>query len=211
MMLAAGAAHGEGKRNGAILPGGDAKQPVNIEAGKLDYFDKEQKLIYTGSVVATQGTAKLKASVLTIFLASKTSAKAADAKATDWKAADGKANDAAGKGSSNQVQRMTAEGPVTMVQKDQIGTGDNAAYDKAADTVVLTGNVVLTQGENVTKGDKLVYDLKTGHATVSGKRVSGMFKTGSDTPGPSAPARDGAAGKEDDLTPRRAGVRSSSR
>ena len=194
IVLAAGGAQAQGKRNGAILPGGDSKQPINIEAGKLDYFDKEQKLIYTGSVVATQGTSKLKSSVLTIFLASKSAAKGGEAK-----------GDAAGTGSANQVQRMVAIGPVTMVQKDQVGTGDNAVYDKAADTVVLSGNVVLTQGENVTKGDKLVYDLKSGHATVTGKRVSGMFKTGNDTTAPAA----GADGE--DAASRRAGVRSSSR
>ena len=192
VLAAADGAHAQGKRNGAILPGGDSKQPINIEAGKLDYFDKEQKLIYTGSVVATQGASRLKASVLTIFLASKTALKGKEPK-----------GDAAAGGSANQVQHMDAAGPVTMVQKDQVGTGDNAVYDKAADTVVLSGNVVLTQGENVTKGDKLVYDLKSGHATVTGKRVSGMFKTGNDTPA--------AVGLDsDDAAPRR-GARSSSR
>ena len=193
IVLAAGGAQAQGKRNGAILPGRDSKQPINIEAGKLDYFDKEQKLIYTGSVVATQGTSKLKSSVLTIFLASKTAAKGGEAKG----------GDTPGGGSANQVHHMVAAGPVTMVQKDQVGTGDNAVYDKAADTVVLSGNVVLTQGENVTKGDKLVYDLKSGHATVTGKRVSGMFKTGNDAP---------AAGADgDEAAPRRVGVKSSSR
>ena len=142
MVLVAGAAQAQGKRGGSILPGGDSKQPINIEAGKLDYFDKEQKLIYTGSVVATQGSSRLKSSVLTIFLAPKTAAKGGEAKS----------GDAAGGGSGNQVQHMIAAGPVTMVQKDQVGTGDNAVYDKTADTVILSGNVVLTQGENITKG-----------------------------------------------------------
>lgn len=156
-----GTALAQAKRGGAILPGGDTRQPIAIEAAKLDYFDKEQKLIYTGEVVATQGASKLKASILTIFLAAK-----AQAGATT----EG--------GGSKQVRHMVAEGPVTMVQKDQVGTGDHAVYDKAADTVVMTGNVVLTQGSNVTKGDKLVYDLKSGHATVTGARVVGMFDTG---------------------------------
>ena len=194
LVLVVGVAQAQGKRSGAILPGGDSKQPINIEAAKLDYFDKEQKLIYTGSVVATQGASRLKSSVLTIFLASKTAAKSTDSKS----------GDTAGGGSGNQVQHMIAAGPVTMVQKDQVGTGDNAVYDKAADTVVLTGNVLLTQGENVTKGDKLVYDLKTGHATVTGKRVSGMFKMGNDAPGPAADPTGEAA-------PRRTGLKSSSR
>lgn len=164
------AAFGQAKRGGAILPGGDTKQPIAIEAGKLDYFDKEQKLIYTGNVVATQGASKLKASVLTILLVAKAAAKDGEP------AADG--------GTSKQVRHMIADGPVTMVQKDQVGTGDHAVYDKVADTVVMTGNVVLTQGTNITKGDKLVYDLKSGHATVTGARVVGMFDTGESTAKP---------------------------
>ena len=70
---------------------------------------------------------------------------------------------------------------------------------------MLSGNVVLTQGENVTKGDKLVYDLKTGHATVTGKRVSGMFSTGNYVASPAVGADSG------NVDTRRAGVRSSSR
>ena len=147
------------KKTSAVLPGGNSKQPINIEAVKLDYFDKEQKLIYTGNVVATQGDSKLRASVLTIYLTPKNP----DAPAST--------------ASTNQVQRMVAAGPVTMLQRDQVGTGDSGVYEKASNSVVLTGNVTLSQGPNVTKGDKLIYDLKTGQAVVTG-RVKSMFIPG---------------------------------
>lgn len=197
LLVAAGdAAQAQGKKTGAILPGADSKQPINIEAGKLDYFDKEKKLIYTGSVVATQGASKLKSTMMTIFLAPKA----------------GKEGQATSGGSTNQVQRMIAVGPVTMVQKDQVGTGDNAVYDKAADTVVMTGNVVLTQGENVTKGDKLVYDLKSGHATVIGTSknpVIGIFPPGGDSATPAVKAD--AAGENASASPHRVTRKTSSR
>ncbi len=144
-------------RAAAILPGGNSKQPINIEASKLDYFDKEQKLIYTGNVVATQGDSKLKASVLTIFLTPKGGEKGGDAAP-----------------SNNSVQRMLASGPVVLVQRDQVGTGDNGVYDKASDTVILTGNVTLSQGPNVTKGEKLIYDLHSGQAVVRGGASGGV-------------------------------------
>lgn len=146
------------KSTGAILPGGNSKKPINIEALKLDYFDREQKLIYTGNVVASQGDAKLKASVLTIFLAPKSAAPEGGPAAT----------------STSQVQRMLATGPVTLVQRDQIGTGNSGVYDRGQNSVVLTGNVTLSQGPNVTKGDRLTYDLKNGQAVVTG-RVKSMF------------------------------------
>jgi lipopolysaccharide export system protein LptA len=157
---AATSAGAQKPKSGAILPGGNSNKPINIEAAKLDYFDKEQKLVYTGSVVAVQGESKLKSTVLTIFLAPK--------KAGDPQAAQS---------STSQVQRMIAKGPVTLLQRDQIGTGDNGVYDKASNTVVLTGNVTLSQGPNVTKGDRLVYDLKSGRAVVTAGAGGGPVKS----------------------------------
>jgi lipopolysaccharide export system protein LptA len=140
-----------------VLPGGDSKEPININAAKLDYFDKEQKLVYTGDVVATQGDSTLKASALVLFLTPKASGDQPGAPS-----------------SSSQLRRMEASGPVTIVSKDQIGTGDSGVYEKAENKVYLLGNVTLTQGPNVTKGDKLIYDLTTRQAVVTG-RVRSMF------------------------------------
>ena len=147
----------EKPHSGAVLPGGNSKEPVNIDAAKLDYFDKEQKLVYTGNVVATQGQSKLEATTLVIYLTPKEAAASAGVPS-----------------SSSQVRRMEAAGPVTIISKDQIGTGDSGIYEKSENKVYLIGNVTLTQGPNVTKGDKLIYDLTTKQAAVTG-RVRSMF------------------------------------
>jgi lipopolysaccharide export system protein LptA len=153
----------EKPRSGAILPGSNSKDPVNIEAAKLDYFDKEQKLIYTGKVIATQGESKLQATTLVIFLTPKEEGAKAGAPS-----------------SSSQVRRMEAAGPVTIVSKDQIGTGDSGIYEKSENKVYLIGNVTLTQGPNATKGDKLIYDLTTNQAVVTG-RVRSLFLPNNET------------------------------
>jgi lipopolysaccharide export system protein LptA len=147
-LVAAAPADAKG-RSGGILPGATAKDPLNIDAGKLDFFDKEQKLVYSGSVIVTNGPSTLKASRITIFL-------------------DDKGGGGSGATSNDRVKHIDADGPVTLVSKDQIGTGDRGSYDKAENKVYLTGNVTLTQGENVVKGDRLVYDVTTGMATVQG-------------------------------------------
>ena len=150
-------AYAEKSRSGAILPGGNSKDPINIAAAKLDYFDKEQKLVYTGNVVATQGESKLQARTLVLFLTPKDAAAQAGVPS-----------------SSSEIRRMDAAGPVTIVSKDQIGTGDSGVYEKSENKVYLIGNVTLTQGPNVTKGDQLSYDLNTNRAAVTG-RVRSMF------------------------------------
>jgi lipopolysaccharide export system protein LptA len=153
-----------------VLPGASSKEPVSIDAAKLDYFDKDQKLVYSGAVVATQGESRLKASVLTIFLES-----------------------APANSNGHQMRRMEAQGPVTITAKDQIGTGDSGVYDKAENKVFLTGRVTLSQGANITKGERLVYDLNTNQAVVlggganaQGGRVRSVFTPGESSPVPRA-------------------------
>ena len=130
-----------------MLPGSSGKDPYKVDAAKLDYFDKEQKLIYTGEVIASQGATKVRASVMTIYL--------------DKDAADN---------SQASVRRIELKGPVTVVQKDKIGTGDAGVYDRAENKWYLIGNVTLTEGTDVTRGDRLVYDLKSARAMVEGGR-----------------------------------------
>ena len=52
----------------SILPGGDSKSPISIDADKLDYFEKEGRAIYDGHVVVVQGDTRLTCSKLTIFM-----------------------------------------------------------------------------------------------------------------------------------------------
>lgn len=135
----------------------DNHEPINIQAAKLDYFDKQQKLIYRGHVVAIRGDTTLKTPVLVVYLNPK------------------EANAPKGPPSGDsQVRRMEASGPVTIIAKDQIATGDAATYEKAQNKIFLNGNVTLSQGPNVTKGDHLVYDTTTGQAVVTG-HVRSMF------------------------------------
>jgi lipopolysaccharide export system protein LptA len=173
-----------------MLPGGNSKEPISIDADKLDYFDKEQKAIYTGNVVAVQGDSRLTCAKLVIFLA-KTEPQGAAAAAPP-PAADG----GVGAG-GNQVKHMDATGPVTMVSKTQVATGDRGSYDKEQNKVWLFGNVTLSDSGNVTKGDKLTYDLTTGEAVVevdkTSGRVHGQFIPGSGT----ADAADKSTPKKD--------------
>jgi lipopolysaccharide export system protein LptA len=155
-----------------ILPGASGKEPINIDAGRLEYFDREQKAVYTGGVVAVQGESRLKTEVLTIFLDRTTSSGAGAAPATGTEP-----------GTASQVRRMEATGGVTITQKDQVGTGDRGSYDKGENKVYLFGNVTLSQGPNVTTGDKLTYDLTSGQAVVEGGRVKSLFVPGSQPEG----------------------------
>jgi lipopolysaccharide export system protein LptA len=148
-----------------LLPGSNSKDPISITADKLEYFDKEQKAIYTGNVVAVQGDSQLTCSAMTIFL-SKNDPQNSAAPAKSANAAPTPAGAGPGSGGS-QVKHMEAAGPVTVVSKTQTATGDRGTYDKDQDRIWLFGNVTLSDSAgNVTKGDKLTYVLSTGKADV---------------------------------------------
>jgi lipopolysaccharide export system protein LptA len=166
----------------SILPGGNSKDPISIDADKLVYYDKEQKATYSGNVVAIQGESKMTCSALTIFLAkneAQSTDGAAQSKDTPVPAPATGASGDTPSPSTSQVKHMDASGPVTVVSKTQVATGDRGVYDKGENKVWLFGNVTLSDGGNVTKGDKLTYDLATGQAVVevghSAQRVHGLF------------------------------------
>jgi lipopolysaccharide export system protein LptA len=168
MLALAQPALAQARKSAPIIPGGDSKAPINIDAGRLDFFDKESKLVYSGGVVARQGTATLKSKTLTIFLVKDAMKKSREAPAAA----------PAGGSSSDQVRRMEASGPVTITSKDQVGTGNRGVYDKAKNRVYLIGNPVLTQGVNIVRGGpkaQLIYDLNTSRAHITGGRVQSII------------------------------------
>ncbi|GAB6843539.1 lipopolysaccharide export system protein LptA [Methylorubrum rhodinum] len=176
---------------------GGGKGPIKIDADRLDVFDKENKAVFAGNVVAVQSDSTIRCSSLTVHYKrdrDKDPGKAADAEADKPKDANALAG--------NGIRRVECAGPVTVSQKDQVATGDNAVFDQEAKRIVLTGNVVLSQCQNVTRGSRLVYDMATGRANmdpVAGGRVSAMFVPGqggdAKAAGPKGCAQPAVAGK----------------
>ena len=160
----------------AIFPGTNSKEPISIDADKLVYYDKEHKAVYSGNVVVIQGDTKMTCTAMTVFLDHAPTQGADHAPAQGAKpTTDGQSGPSADSG----VKRLEATGPVTVISKTQVATGDNGSYDKGEGKVWLIGHVTLSDGQNVTKGDKLTYDLQTAEATVDtsakSSRVHGQF------------------------------------
>lgn len=165
--------------------GGDSKEPIKIDADKLDVLDKDNKAVFSGNVVAVQGETTVRCSMMTVFYEGRGQGGAAK---PAQPAAQGQgANDGA-------IKRIECSGPVTVVSKTQAATSDNAVFDRANNKVIMTGNVALNDGPNITRGDQLIYDTQTGVANVTSKgRVQGFFvpnsgEAGKDKAGGAKPA-----------------------
>lgn len=78
--------------------------------------------------------------------------------------------------SNGDLSRVEASGNVYFVTPEQTIRGDRAVYTPANDTIILTGDVILTQGQNVMTGGRLTYNTRTEAAQMDGAgRVQGVF------------------------------------
>ena len=74
--------------------------------------------------------------------------------------------------------RIEASGNVYFVTPAQTIRGDRAIYTTADDTIIVTGDVILTQGQNVLTGSRLVYNVRTQSARIEAAgqgRIRGVF------------------------------------
>jgi len=74
-----------------------------------------------------------------------------------------------GKTDRKKIDRLHATGGVTLVSPTEAAEAKEAVYDVTSSNVVMTGDVLLTQGENVMSGQKLTVDLKTGTGQMDGR------------------------------------------
>lgn len=175
------------QRATAVLPGGNSRSPVNVDAAKLEYFDKEQKAVYSGGVVARQGEATMRASTLTVIFDREPGTGSASGNGDGGNTGNSSGGGGSGLAATgNQVKRIEAAGPVTVIEKERVGTGDRGIYERAENRVYLIGNPTLSECGNVVKGDKdsrLIYDLTNNRAQITG-RVSSTFVPGGANCGP---------------------------
>jgi lipopolysaccharide export system protein LptA len=133
------------------------KGPIDITGDSMDVRDPERLVIWKGRVEALQNGDRMRSDLLNIYY------KAAP------KPAGGESKGAQAPGADfGDIDHMEAIGNVYFVTPREIARGDKAVYTAASQTIVITGDVVLTQGENVGRGSRLVIDLANGHSTLEG-------------------------------------------
>lgn len=142
-----------GAPSGTALPGGAPSGPLQIDSDRLEVRDREKRAIFAGNVVAKRGDMIVRASTMTVFY--------------DQEGEAARPQPAAAPGAEGQqIRRIEMAGPVFFCQRDQTARGERAVYERANETLEMTGNVVLTQGESVISGPRLVVNMRTSLAQV---------------------------------------------
>jgi lipopolysaccharide export system protein LptA len=113
---------------------------VDIEADRLDVDSKNGTAVFKGKVKATKPDITVKGDTLTLVYDQKT----------------------------RKVTLLTAEGDVAILWKDKDATCSKAIYDFTKETMVMTGNVVITRGQERLSGKKVTLDKKNDTQVVEG-------------------------------------------
>ena len=135
--------------------------PVDVTADRLEAMNQNCSAVWSGSAEAVQDQSRLRANTITLYN----------------QIIGGKA------GNCGVLERMEAVGEVFYVTPQQTVRGDSAVYTSSNDILVMSGQVIVAQGDNVLRGDRLSIVVKTGQATMEtgskgrGKpgRVRGVF------------------------------------
>jgi lipopolysaccharide export system protein LptA len=139
-------------------------KPIRINATTLEVREKEKRATFSGNVHMVQGDTTMKSKTLEVYY-------------DDDGAAPAPAQQQQGQLGQQQIRLLEAKGDVLVTQKDQTVTGETGLFDVRANTVRLTGNVVITQCSHVVRGDLLTVDLTTGVSRVeSGKPGEGRVE-----------------------------------
>lgn len=125
----------------------DTTLPVEVTADQLSVDQADGKAIFTGNVLVIQGELRLSAGEVKVEYT----------------------EDRSG------IAQLFATGGVTIVNATDAAESREAVYTIDAGEVVMTGDVLLTQGTSALSGQKLVINLKTGAGTMEG-RVQTVFQ-----------------------------------
>src|ERR1700733_2601813 len=176
-------------------------QPVQIEAATLEVRDKNKTAVFSGNVQVVQGDTTMKCQSLVVFYGQEVGIAGGDKPAAS-PVTTTKSTPGMPQGAQN-IRRIEARGGVTVITKDQNASGDLGVYDLKTKTITLSGNVVVSQGQNVIHGEKVVVDTATGTARVeSASSANGGGGTG----GPSRvraliqPGKSGQGGSSNFMT-----------
>jgi lipopolysaccharide export system protein LptA len=115
--------------------------PIVVTADWMEADRQKNMIVYKGQVVAVQADMTMRGDKLTALF------------------------DPA----SKQMKEAITEGKsVQIIQGDKIATGTKAVFDSAAQTVTMTGNPVVRQGNSEVSGERIIFYMKEDRAIAEG-------------------------------------------
>lgn len=130
---------------GAFKGIGDNNDPIQIEADKLEIVDDQNTALLTGNVSVVQGETLMRATRIKVFY--------------ERKGEQGK--------TKSGIRQIEATGKVAIRSGENKVSADKATINMISETVLMTGNVIVSQTGNVLSACKVTVNLKTNVSNVT--------------------------------------------
>jgi len=117
---------------------GDA--PIEITSDAVEAEQKQNRVTFKGNVIAKQGDITLYTNTLIVLYDQTT----------------------------KKIKEIKGIGNVKIVQLDRRVTSHQATFDQDENKVVLEGDAVVREGENVVRGERVIYYINEEKAVVEG-------------------------------------------
>ena len=115
-------------------------EPIEMTADKLTISQTDGSARFDGNVVIAQGNIKIIASLVVVTYLE-----------------------------SGGIARLSASGGVTVVTQTESAEAKSADYDLSSHSLILSGDVFLTQGQSAISSNTMNINLTTGAAVIEGR------------------------------------------
>ncbi len=123
----------------------NSKEPIQIEADKLEVDDNAGTAVFSGNVAVNQGSTLLKTDRLRVVYSRDSNGQA---------------------GPGGNVKQIEATGRVAVRSNDQVATAEKATVNMQTQIASLSGNVSVSQGSNIITGCIVTINMKTNNIDV---------------------------------------------
>jgi len=121
-----------------------SNEPIDIISDTVEANQKQNTITFKGNVVAKQGETTLYANTLVIIY----------------------------DGNTKKMKEVIATGNVKIVQLERRATSQKATFQQDENRVILNGEVVVREGENVIRGERVVFYVDEERSVVEGGKGS---------------------------------------
>lgn len=116
------------------------KDPIYITSDRMEVDQKKNIITYKGRVVTLQGEMTMRSEALTAYY----------------------------NPGMKQLKEVVAEGKVHLTQGDRVATGSKAVFNDKDQTITLSGNPVVRQGNSEVSGDRITFYMEEDRAVAEG-------------------------------------------
>ncbi len=130
----------ETKKNGGLSFSANTKDPIFITSDHMEADRKKNTLIYKGRVVTVQGEMTMNSETLTAYYDPE----------------------------MKQLRQVIAEGKMNVTQGDRVALNAKAVFNQKDQTLILTGNPVVRQGNSQISGSRITFYIEQDRAVAEG-------------------------------------------